>query len=83
MQLLCITILIGFLAGLVARWITPGRGVSGFLLTIMIGIAGALAAAFFGQLMRWYEPGQSAGFVGSVAGAVILLAGYHLMARDR
>ena len=58
-------------------------GVSGFLLTIMVGIAGALAAAFLGQLMRWYEPGQSAGFVGSVAGAVILLAGYHLMARDR
>ncbi|CAJ0698449.1 GlsB/YeaQ/YmgE family stress response membrane protein [Ralstonia holmesii] len=83
MQLLCITILIGFLVGLVARWITPGRGVSGFLLTIMVGIAGALAAAFLGQLMRWYEPGQSAGFVGSVAGAVILLAGYHLMARDR
>ncbi|CAJ0797360.1 MULTISPECIES: GlsB/YeaQ/YmgE family stress response membrane protein [Ralstonia] len=83
MQLLCITILIGFLVGLVARWITPGRGVSGFLLTIMVGIAGALAAAFLGQLMRWYEPGQSAGFVGSAAGAVILLAGYHLMARDR
>lgn len=83
MQPLCVTIFTGFLVGLVSRWITPGRGVSGFLLTIMVGIAGALAAAFLGQLMRWYEPGQSAGFVGSVAGAVILLAGYHLMARDR
>nr|WP_311529428.1 GlsB/YeaQ/YmgE family stress response membrane protein [uncultured Ralstonia sp.] len=83
MRLLFITILIGFLVGLVARWITPGRGPSGFLLTIMVGIAGALAAAFLGQLLRWYEPGQSAGFVGSVAGAVILLAGYHLMARER
>ncbi|CAJ0689422.1 hypothetical protein LMG19089_00490 [Ralstonia edaphis] len=83
MQLLGITIPIGFLAGLVARWTTPGRGVGGFLLTIMVGIAGALTAAFLGQLMRWYEPGQSAGFVGSLAGAVILLAGYHLMARDR
>lgn len=83
MQLLCITILIGFLAGLVARWITPRCGPSGFLLTTMIGIAGALAAAFFGQLLRWYEPGQSAGFVGAVAGAAILLTGYHLVARER
>lgn len=83
MPLLGITILIGFLVGLVARWITPGRGPVGFLLTIMVGVAGALAAAFLGQLLRWYAPGQSVGFVGSVAGAVILLAGYHLMARER
>jgi len=83
MHLLCITILIGFLTGLVARWVTPGRGLSGFLLTMMVGIAGALAATFLGELLRWYEPGQSAGFVGSVVGAILLLTGHHLMARGR
>jgi len=83
MQLLCITILIGFLAGLVARWVTPRCGASGFVLTIMVGIAGALAAAFLGQLMRWYEPGQLAGFASAMVGAIILLAGYHALARER
>ena len=83
MQLLCITILIGFLAGLVARWVTPRSGASGFVLTIMVGIAGALAAAFFGELLHWYEPGQLAGFAGTIAGAAILLAGYHVLARER
>lgn len=77
-----ITIFIGFLAGLVARWITPGSGPSGFILTTVLGIAGALAATF-GQLLHLYQPGQSAGFIGAVIGAVILLAVYHLIARNR
>lgn len=80
---LIFTILIGFLAGLVARWITPGRGPSGFILTTLLGIAGALAATLLGQLLRWYQPGQSSGFIGAVVGAVILLTGYHLMMRER
>ncbi len=80
---LIVTIVIGFLVGLVARWITPGRGPSGFILTTLLGIAGALAATFLGQLLRWYQPGQSAGFIGAVVGAVILLAGYHLTRRER
>ncbi|WP_020203266.1 GlsB/YeaQ/YmgE family stress response membrane protein [Cupriavidus sp. WS] len=75
------TILIGFVAGLVARAITPGSGPSGFFLTAALGIAGALAATFLGQLLNWYRPGQSAGFIGAVVGAVILLLGYHLIAR--
>ncbi|WP_296224819.1 GlsB/YeaQ/YmgE family stress response membrane protein [Ralstonia sp. UBA689] len=80
---LIFAVLIGFLAGLVARWITPGRGPSGFILTTLLGIAGALAATFLGQLLRWYQPGQSAGFIGAVVGAVILLTSYHLMRRER
>ncbi|AOY96035.1 hypothetical protein BKK79_30785 [Cupriavidus sp. USMAA2-4] len=72
------TILIGFIAGLVARAITPGRGPSGFFLTAALGIGGALAATFIGQALRWYRPGQSAGFLGAVVGAVLLLVLYHL-----
>ncbi|MBB1629275.1 MULTISPECIES: GlsB/YeaQ/YmgE family stress response membrane protein [Cupriavidus] len=74
-------ILIGFLAGLVARLLAPGRGPSGFFLTAGLGIVGSLAATFLGQALGWYRPGQSAGFVGAVLGAVILLALYHLATR--
>ncbi len=78
-----ITILIGFFAGLVARWITPGSGPTGFILTTVLGIAGALAATFLGQLLHLYQPGQSAGFIGAVIGAVVLLVAYHAIARNR
>lgn len=75
------TILIGFVAGLIAKWITPGAGPSGFWLTAILGIAGALAATFIGQLLGFYPEGDSAGFIASVIGAVILLAIYHLVAK--
>jgi uncharacterized membrane protein YeaQ/YmgE (transglycosylase-associated protein family) len=75
------TILIGFVAGLVARVITPGNGPSGFFLTAALGIGGALAATFLGHAMHWYRPGQSAGFIGAVVGAGILLLGYHLISK--
>ncbi|WP_420997859.1 GlsB/YeaQ/YmgE family stress response membrane protein [Cupriavidus sp. 30B13] len=74
-------VLIGFLAGLVARILTPGRGPGGFILTAVLGILGSVAATFLGQALGWYRPGQSAGFVGAVLGAVILLALYHLATR--
>ena len=75
------TILIGFVAGLIAKAITPGSGPSGFWLTAILGIAGALAATFIGQLVGLYPEGHAAGFIASVFGAVILLAIYHLIAR--
>lgn len=75
---LILTVAIGFLAGLVARWITPGCGPSGFIRTMLLGIAGALAATVLGQLLHWYRPGQSAGFIGAVVGAILLLASHHL-----
>jgi uncharacterized membrane protein YeaQ/YmgE (transglycosylase-associated protein family) len=75
------TIVIGFVAGLIAKAITPGSGPSGFWLTAILGIAGALAATFIGQLMGFYSEGQPAGFIASVLGAVILLLIYHLIAR--
>jgi uncharacterized membrane protein YeaQ/YmgE (transglycosylase-associated protein family) len=77
------TILIGFVAGLIARAVTPGSGPTGFFLTAALGIAGALAATFIGQAAGWYRPGQSAGFIGAIVGAVILLVLYHLVARKR
>ena len=75
------TILIGFVAGLIAKAITPGTGPSGFWLTAILGIGGALAASFIGQLMGFYPEGHPAGFIASILGAVILLVGYHLSAR--
>ena len=75
------TIVIGFVAGLIAKAITPGSGPSGFWLTAILGIAGALAATFLGQLMGFYSEGQPAGFIASVLGAIILLLIYHLIAR--
>jgi len=77
------TIVIGFLAGLVAKWLTPGAGPSGFFLTAALGIGGALAATFIGQAVHWYTPGESAGFLGAVVGAVILLVIYHVAVRNR
>lgn len=73
------TILIGFVAGLVAKMLTPGRDPSGFFITAAIGIAGSLAATYIGQALGWYQPGQSAGFFGGVVGAIILLLIYHLV----
>jgi len=75
------TILIGFLAGLVAKAITPGSGPGGFFLTAALGIAGSLAATYLGQFLGWYHEGQSAGFIGAIVGAVILLGAYHLATR--
>ena len=67
------TIIVGFLAGLVAKFIFPGKEHMGFLMTTVLGIAGALVATFLGKLVGWYEPGQAAGFIGAIVGALILL----------
>lgn len=75
------TIVIGFVAGLIAKAVTPGAGPSGFWLTAILGIAGAIAATFIGQLMGLYSEGQPAGFIASILGAVVLLVIYHLIAR--
>ena len=72
-------ILIGFLVGLVAKLLTPGRDPGGFIITTLIGIAGSLLATFLGQALGLYASGQSAGFIGAVIGAIILLAIYHML----
>ncbi len=76
-------ILIGFLAGLVARLLSPGpNNPRGFILTTILGILGAVAATWLGQLVGWYEPGERAGFIGAIIGAIILLAVWHFATRN-
>ena len=75
------TILIGFVAGLIARAITPGAGPSGFWLTAILGIAGSIAASFIGQLTGLYPEGHPAGFIASIIGAIVLLVIYHFVTK--
>ncbi len=75
------TILIGFVAGLVARAIKPGNDSAGFIVTTLIGIAGSLIATYLGQAMGWYTAGEGAGFIASVVGAIVLLFIYGMIKR--
>ncbi len=75
------TILIGFVAGLIAKAVMPGTGPSGFILTAVLGIAGSVAATFIGQAMGFYGEGSGAGFIGSIVGAAVLLGVYHLVTK--
>jgi uncharacterized membrane protein YeaQ/YmgE (transglycosylase-associated protein family) len=73
------TILIGFIVGLLAKMIMPGRDPSGFFITAIIGIAGSLLATYGGQALGLYNAGEPAGFIGSLIGAIILLVIYHMV----
>ena len=75
------TILIGFVVGLLAKMLTPGKDPSGFFITAIIGIAGSLLATYGGQALGLYAAGEPAGFLGSLVGAVILLVLYHFLVR--
>ena len=76
------TVLIGFLAGVVAKFITPGRNEpSGFILTAVLGVVGAFVATALGQAMGWYGMGDGAGLIGAVVGAVIVLLVWGMAAR--
>jgi uncharacterized membrane protein YeaQ/YmgE (transglycosylase-associated protein family) len=77
------TIIIGFVAGLVAKFLTPGREPSGFILTTLLGIAGAVVATWLGQAVGWYTVGEGAGLIGAVVGAVIVLLVYNWFASRR
>jgi uncharacterized membrane protein YeaQ/YmgE (transglycosylase-associated protein family) len=73
------TLLIGFVAGLLARALKPGDDKLGFFMTILLGIAGALLARFVGGALGWYGPNDPAGFIAAVVGAIILLVIYGLV----
>ena len=75
------TILIGFVAGFLAKLVTPGGGPSGFIITSLLGIAGSIVATFIGQALGWYGEGSGAGFIASVVGAVVLLLAYHMFSK--
>jgi uncharacterized membrane protein YeaQ/YmgE (transglycosylase-associated protein family) len=78
------TIIIGFLAGLIAKFIMPGDNEpSGFIMTTILGIVGAFVASFLGQALGWYKAGEGAGFIGAVVGAIILLLIYGFVAGKR
>ncbi len=67
------TILIGLVVGLLARMLKPGNDGMGLILTTVVGVGGALAATFIGGALGWYEPGESAGFIGALIGAILIL----------
>lgn len=77
------TIIIGLVVGLLAKILKPGKDPSGFFITILIGIAGSFIATFLGRSFGWYAGDQTAGIIGSVVGAIILLILYGLATRKR
>ena len=76
-------IIIGFVVGIVAKFLMPGRDPGGFIVTALLGIVGAVLASFLGQAMGIYAAGQSAGFIGAVVGAILVLFIYNLVVRGR
>jgi uncharacterized membrane protein YeaQ/YmgE (transglycosylase-associated protein family) len=75
------TIIIGFIAGVIAKFIMPGNNEpSGFILTTILGIVGAIVATYLGEALGWYRPGEGAGLIGAVVGAIIVLFVYGLVA---
>lgn len=78
------TIIIGGVAGVIAKFITPGDNEpKGFILTILLGIAGAFIATWLGQAIGWYGPNDQAGFIGAIVGAVIILLIWGAVVRKR
>ena len=73
--------LIGLVIGAIAKLIMPGKDPGGFIITGLLGIAGSLVATWIGRAAGWYAEGQSAGFIMSVLGAIVLLAIYHIAKR--
>ena len=76
------TIFIGFLVGLVARALMPGRDPAGFLMTTLLGIIGAFVARYLGVALHWYGPDEPAGFLTSVIGAMVVLFVYNKVRGD-
>ena len=75
------TIIIGFIAGVIAKFLMPGDNEpSGFILTTILGIVGAFVATYLGQALGWYKPGEGAGLIGAVVGAIIVLFVYGFFA---
>ncbi|HEV8184400.1 MAG TPA: GlsB/YeaQ/YmgE family stress response membrane protein [Chthoniobacterales bacterium] len=76
-------LIIGLIVGALAKFIMPGKDPGGIIVTILIGIAGALLAGFLGRALGWYTEGDAAGFIASVIGAILLLLIYRLLTGNR
>jgi len=74
-------LVIGLVIGAIAKLLMPGKDPGGCIITMLLGIAGAFVASYLGQALGWYQPGQPAGFIGSVVGAMILLLLYRFLFR--
>jgi len=72
------TLIIGLVVGAIAKLLMPGKDPGGFIVTILLGIAGAFLAGFIGHALHWYAEGEPAGFIASILGAIILLILYRL-----
>ena len=78
------TVIIGFIAGVIAKLVTPGeKEPQGFILTTVLGVAGALVATYLGQAIGWYRAGQEAGFIGAIVGAALILLAWGFIERNR
>ena len=77
------TLIIGFIVGVVARFIKPGEDKAGWIVTTVLGILGAFVGSFLGQAFGIYGPNESAGFLGAVVGAIIVMAIYGLVSKKR
>jgi uncharacterized membrane protein YeaQ/YmgE (transglycosylase-associated protein family) len=76
------TLLIGFLAGVIAKFLHPGPNEpSGFIVTTLLGVAGAFVATYLGHAIGWYQPGEGAGLIGAVVGAIVVLVVWGMFAR--
>ena len=73
-----LTIIIGLIAGALAKFIMPGKDPGGIIITILLGIGGALLAGFLGRQLGWYEPGEGAGLIAAVLGAMLILFLYRM-----
>ncbi len=76
-------IIIGLIVGALAKFLMPGNDPGGIIVTILIGIAGALIAGFLGRSLGWYAEGEPVGFIASVVGAVLLLLAYRAITKGR
>ena len=76
-------LIIGLVVGAIAKLIMPGKDPGGIIVTMLIGIAGALIAGFLGRAVGWYQEGEAAGFIASVIGAILLLIVYRMVVGRR
>ncbi len=73
------TLIVGLIVGLIARALKPGDDSLGWIMTILLGIAGSFVASYIGVALGWYQQGDAAGWIASIIGAIVLLAIYHMV----